>query len=239
MRVLLTRPAAESEALARSLGALGHAPILCPLLEIRPLAGAAIELGGVQALLFTSAAGVRTFAAGHPSRTLPVFVVGDATAAVAQELGFSTVRSARGDGAELAQLAIDSLDPTRGVLLHASSADVAGDLDAALGRAGFDYRRAVVYEAVPAAVLPHEGWVAVASGAFEAALFFSPRTASTFVSLVKQAGLADMCRAADALCLSAAVAAEAAALHWRAVLAAGSPDQASLLALLASREQGR
>lgn len=62
------------------------------------------------------------------------------------------------------------------------------------------------------------------------ALFFSPRTAQTFVILVKEAGHAAACRSISAVCLSAAVAAAAAGAPWRMVRAASRPEMAALLA---------
>ena len=78
MRLLVTRPAVEAEATAEQLRALGHAPIVCPLLIVRQLTGVTVELDGVQALLFTSAAGARAFAAQRSERSIPVIAVGDA-----------------------------------------------------------------------------------------------------------------------------------------------------------------
>lgn len=236
MRVLVTRLAAEADSLAALLRRLGHEPILCPLLDIRRLQPA-IDLTGVQALLFSSGAGMRAFAEINPERALPALTVGEASAEIARLLGFRAVASAAGDSAALAALAIARLDPKRGAVLHASGVDIAGDAGGTLSARGFDYRRVIVYEATPAKAIPPTAEGAVRTGAFEAVLFFSPRTVDTFVSLVNKAGLADRCRAATAFCLSAAVAAAAAALPWRLVRAAPTPDKPALLALLAAQDR--
>lgn len=231
MRVLVTRPEPDSVALAGLLRTLGHVPVLCPLLDIR-FRDAAIELAGVQALLFTSGAGVRAFARLSPERQTTAFAVGDATAAAAHEAGFATVRSAHGDGAALVASVAEHADARQGAVLHASGAHVAGDLAALFAVRGFTYRRVSLYEAVQAATLSEEGSSALESGPLEAVLFFSPRTAEAFVSLVTKAGLADRCRTLTAFCLSDAVAGQAAALPWLAVRVATEPNQQSLLALL-------
>src|SRR5882724_6752731 len=89
LRALVTRPEEDAAPLAAALAERGIDVTLEPLLAIRPLPEAPIDLAGVQALLFTSANGVRSFAelAGGRDlagwRELPVFAVGNATAAAA------------------------------------------------------------------------------------------------------------------------------------------------------------
>src|SRR5579885_1709266 len=132
MRVLITRPREEAEALAAELVARGFECLVEPLLDIRPAATAAMPLDGVQALLFTSANGVRAYAAREGRRDLPVFAVGDRTAEVARGLGFAKIESAQGALPELAELVRTRLDPAKGALLHAAGATVKGDLKALL-----------------------------------------------------------------------------------------------------------
>lgn len=231
MRVLVTRPEPESDALALTLRTLGHVPVQCPLIAVR-FRDAPLDLEGVQAILFTSGAGVRAFARLSSRRDLPVFSVGDATAGSAREFGFMQVGSAGGDGSALVEYVATHAQPDAGALLHVSGLHVAGDIDSACALRGFAYRRVMLYEAVQAEALSEEGRSALKSGPLEAVLFFSPRTAEAFVSLVTKAGLVDRCRALTAFCLSDAVAAKAGALPWLAVRIAAEPNQQSLLALL-------
>ena len=234
MRILVTRPRADAEALVAALAARGHEALVAPMLEIRaPAPGAAPpDLDGVQALLFTSANGVRALAALTARRDLPVFAVGDASARAARAAGFARVESAGGDVADLARLVRARCDPAAGALYHAAASRLAGDLKAALADAGFALRRDTLYESVAAQALPEALRAALASGRLDAATFFSPRTAATFVALVRDAGLAGACTRVTALCLSPAVATALAPLAWRAVSTAAEPTQDSLLAAL-------
>ncbi|HYM03709.1 MAG TPA: uroporphyrinogen-III synthase, partial [Stellaceae bacterium] len=88
MKALVTRPREDAASLARAFAERGIEAVIEPMLTIAPVAeGArqlAEQLAGVQALLFTSANGVRAFAAASVRRELPVFVVGDASAAAAR-----------------------------------------------------------------------------------------------------------------------------------------------------------
>ena len=229
MLALITRPIDDAGALAAALAARGVDSLVEPLLAIRLLAGAPPDLAGVQAVLATSANGARAFAAASPRRDLPVFAVGDASAAAARRAGFAQVASAAGDVAALAALVAATLDPGRGALLHAAGTALAGDLAGRLAASGFAVRRAVLYAADPARRLGRSA-LALRQGAVGAAFFFSPRTAARFVSLAREAGLAETCRPVAAFCLGPAVAAAAAPLPWGALVAADAPNQAALLA---------
>jgi uroporphyrinogen-III synthase len=180
----------------------------------------------------TSANGVRAFARLDARRDLPVFAVGDASAAAARASGFAEVYSATGNVEDLAALVQRRLDPAQGPLLHPAAGKLAGDLQGALGAAGFAVRRAVLYDAVPVAALSADCMHALNDGLIDAATFFSPRTAAGFVNLVEAAGLADTCSRVAAVCLSPAVAEALCGLAWRRIVVAERPDQAALLAEL-------
>ena len=232
MPILITRPAADAAALAERLQALGAETLIEPMLTIKPLAGAALELDGVQAVLVTSANGARALSRATPRRDVPVFAVGEASAECARELGFTTVTAAGGDVEALAREVSAALDPVSGALLHVSGAQQAGDLVATLQSAGFTAQRAVLYEAQAAEALSPRCVTALQEGAIDCALFFSPRSGAIFARLIRQAGLARCSRRIEALCLSPAVARSLDALEWRSVRTAAAPDQEALLALL-------
>jgi uroporphyrinogen-III synthase len=247
VKALVTRPREDAAPLVRALADRGIEAIVAPLLAIASLPEAERRLSdaliGAQALLFTSANGARLFAAASPRRELPVFAVGDASAAAARIAGFRTVTSAGGDVSDLATLVSAKLAPQHGAVVHAAGSTVAGDLGGALEAAGFTYRRAAIYDAVTADTLPPDAAAAMRDGAVELALFFSPRTAATFVRLAAAADLAGACGSITALALSEAVATALAALAWQSVHIADQPTQGALLAaldaLLAERRQNR
>jgi uroporphyrinogen-III synthase len=234
VKALVTRPEEDAAPLARALAQRGIETLLAPMLAIAPVPEAAKLLAdaliGAQALLFTSANGARIFARASARRELPVFAVGDATAAAARLADFRSVTSAGGDVAALAALAAARLAPQHGALVHVAGTVTAGDLAGALEAQGFAVRRAAIYEALPARALAPEIAAALAAGAVELALFFSPRTAAAFVRLAADAGLAPALRAMTALALSPAVAEALGA--WRRVLVARAPTQSDLLAAL-------
>ncbi|HXL99870.1 MAG TPA: uroporphyrinogen-III synthase [Rhizomicrobium sp.] len=230
MRVLVTRPREDADATAAKLTALGHDAIVAPLLEIRFREGPAISLDGVQAILATSANGVRAIARRTPRRDVALFAVGRQTADAARRAGFGAVQSADGDGAALTRAAARWAKRDGGSLLHAAGAETKGDLAAALVKDGFDLLTEVLYESVAVDTLPEAAADALRARALDAALFFSPRSAHVFSDLVRKAGLS--CDVALAIAISPAAAKALDGLVFKEVRVAQSPDQDALLTLL-------
>jgi uroporphyrinogen-III synthase len=232
MRLLLTRPEAESRSLRDRLQAMGHAVDTAPMLAIRQKHDVALDLADVRALLFTSANGVRAFADATPCRDFIVYAVGPASALAAKAAGFTRVEAAGGDVDLLAGLVRARHSRAAGALLHAAGSARAGDLQAMLQQDGYDVRRVVLYDAETAIQLPPAVAARFAAKEYDGVLFFSPRTAATFVNLAQAAGSAGGAAVATAYCLSDNVAREAAMLPWAAVKVAQSPGEADLVALL-------
>jgi len=238
MHVLVTRPRADAEPFVGELAARGHTALVEPMFTVRHHASA-VDLTGVQAVLFTSANGVRALAAATPVRGVRVLAVGHATAAEAEAHGFARVERASGDAESLAALVRDRLDPANGALYHAAGTVTRGALAETLDRAGFSVRREAVYAAEPVDALSEPAQRELAEGTLDAAAFFSPRTAATFVSVTSVAHLAAACRALDAVCLSPVVAERVRALPWRAVHVADTPDREALHTALAAAAAAR
>jgi uroporphyrinogen-III synthase len=229
MRALVTRPREEAEGLAAALAARGVDAVLEPMMEVHYRAKPAPDLGGVQALLCTSANGARALARIIDERDVPLLAVGDATASRARAEGFTDVASAGGSIADLVDLAALRLRPQRGRLLQIAGAVVAGDLAGALRARGFTVERSVLYDARAAAALSRSVVRALRSGMIDFALFFSPRTAAIFIRLASSAGVAGGCRMITALSISAATDDALSALSWRDRQVAEKPNQPALL----------
>ena len=235
MRALVTRPRAEAERLAAALAARGIAAIIEPLVDIAEGNEPLPALGGVQAILCTSANGVRALARAAPERAVPIFAVGEATAARARAEGFSRVESAGGNAGDLARLVRERLDPQAGRLVHVAGSAVAGDLAGTLAAAGFAVERIVLYEARAVAALTAPTARLIGEEMIDLALFFSPRTATIFARLVAAARIGPGLRRTLALSISQAADAALDGLPFRQRLVAAAPTQAGLLELIDQR----
>jgi uroporphyrinogen-III synthase len=222
-RIWVTRAQPGADATAQRLRALGFAPVVAPVLETAPRADAVIDLTGVVALAFTSAAALAAFAALCPAREATVFTVGDATAEAARAAGFTDVRSADGDALALAGLiATASAGQPSGLVLCPTAAEPAADLPALLAARGVQAGAVVVYKSVQTAPAPTPADLA-------AVLVHSPKAARIIAARLDPAQSAGMTLVA----ISQAAAAPLAALPFADRRIAPRPSEAALLALLA------
>ena len=228
MRLLVTRPAAEGQALAAELEARGHSVICAPVIDIAMKPDAAPDLTDVKGLAFTSANGVLAFQPfAAPARHLPAYGVGPQTAAALSAAGFSNVHIAGGDVTSLARTITD--DCPEGPVLHISGRDQAGDLAATLKAAGCEARRAVLYEARAATELPPAALTALRDNALDGVILYSKRSAEIFYRLAGAANLD--ASLPQAFCLSAGVA-EIARAAGAQTHVAEFPDDAHIYACL-------
>lgn len=232
MRLLVTRPREDAETFAAVLRERGHEAVVAPLLELQFTPGAEISLADVQAVLASSANGIRGFAVNSPERNLPLYVVGPQSADAARQSGFTNVISADGDAAALIAKIAESTNPAAGKLLHAAGAETAGRIKQALEARGYRVEAVILYQAVPVETLPANARDELRANMLDGVLMFSPRTARIFAELVAKEGLAEHCRNLHAFCISAAAAAALSPLPFARLSVAGSPNQAAVLDLL-------
>lgn len=229
MRIMITRPESDAPALARQLKDLGHEVLSEPLLRVIFPDLPPPDLEGAQALLFTSANGVRAFTRLVSRRDIAVFAVGAATAREALAAGFADVATAGGDVASLGQTVAAALDPAAGRLIHIAGSVQAGDLQGDLTARGFAVDRIVLYETLQAGALSPLAVQKIKSREIDIILFFSPRTAQTFADLVEKHRLGDYLAHSIAACLSISVRDILQSLPWHSIVVARRPALDDLL----------
>ena len=181
-KIWITRAQPGADATAERVRALGHDALIAPLLAVRALEDVQVDLGGVVALAFTSANGVRAFADVCAERAIRVFAVGAMTAQAARKAGFKLVLSADGNVEALAEGIGQRRGELRGAVLHLGAAELAGDLVGALEKQGVLARSLTVYETVLAPVDPEDMGLLVMA---DAVLLHSPRAAQALAAVLK------------------------------------------------------
>ena len=211
MRILVVRPQPGADATAARLAAMGHDPVVHPLLTTRAVAWVQ-PATRPDATILTSAAAVRHAGPGADGlKPLPAHAVGDATAAAASAADWADVRTGPGT----VQALLDGL--AAGHYLHLAGAE----LTPVQVPPGIRLTRVTVYE-TPLQPLP-------ALPDIDAVLLHSPRTAAHFAAEWDRLG--GQRSAVHVLAISAATLA-AAGDGWAQALAAPEPTDAALLAML-------
>lgn len=193
MRFLVTRPRPDCKRTADKLRAAGHVADEAPLLRFQAVPPERFDLSGVSSLAFSSRRAVAVLA-GHPQfpdlKALPVFTVGEATAAACRQAGFQDVHTAEGDVRSLGRLILASQDQLKpGAVFHPAARERAGDLEGFLARENVSCRTEVVYGMDPASDLPAGVAEALQDGAYDGVLIYSRRTAEVLVQLLTGSGL--------------------------------------------------
>lgn len=238
--MLVTRPEPDASETAARLGALGIEPVRWPLLAHETLKVSLPEPQGFSALALTSANALRALSERgvlERYRHLPVYTVGDRTAAAARAQGFAQVTSAGGGFADLVQLLAHA--PLSGPVFYPAPKEMAGDLAKSLAPFGRMVIAAPIYRMVAATEVPEPIAAALADGTIAAVLLYSRRTADTFVALVG-AGLDRAARARlTMLCLSETVAEPLVDAHFVRIGLADHPSEDAMmgLALSLARDQ--
>jgi len=233
MRLLVTRPAPDAELTVQSLRHLGHEVYAQPLSQAEFLTPS--HPPDPSAIIVTSRNGVRALGAWQQSiawHDRPLFAVGDATAALAMEGGFTDVRSARGDNSALAALVIDTRDPGDGPVLYPAADERSSGLETRLRDAGFKVDTAIAYRMLAAKRFATEILDVLQSKLLEGVLLYSRRSASIFLSLIDRDGLAESLRGLRVFAMSDLVASVFAHRSVGGIDIASSPKEEALFSLL-------
>jgi uroporphyrinogen-III synthase len=239
MAVLVTRPHPDDETTAASLRARGFDVLRAPMLRFEPVAFHEDMNARYSAVIVTSATalrGIDPHLKGHRMLELPLFAVGEHTAAAARRAGFTHVVSANGDAANLRDLVLASLKAKElkkaSTLLYLAGAELARDLASELEESGFRVVTHTTYKMIPVTSLPRETCDAFAANQVEAVLHYSQRSARAFLDAARAAGVEISALAIPQCCISAAVASVVRDAGATQVVVAATPDENALFEAL-------
>ncbi|PWE76030.1 uroporphyrinogen III synthase [Bradyrhizobium sp. SUTN9-2] len=235
MSILVTRPHPDNAATADNLRTRGHTVLLAPALKLEPVAFQGESEVSYDAVLVTSANAIRAIAPQLPDLgllELPLFAVGEHTAAAAREAGFAEVIVAGGDAASLRdkvmQSACDKVLKKNSTLLYLAGADLSRDLGGELGAGGFRVVTQTTYRMAPVKHLPREVCEGFAAHGIEAVLHYSRRSARAFLDAARDEGVEISALAIPHCCLSETVAGVLRDAGASQVLVAATPDETAL-----------
>ena len=225
MLIAVTRPQADGERTAITLRARGHNVLLAPLMRVEMIDA---DLAGNWSAVVVTSANALPALERHPELArLTVFTVGRRSASAAS--GLADVRSADGDLRHLVGLIVER--HRGGRLLYLAGEDRSGDLIAELAKRGIEAEMRIVYRAVTAPY-PEPLVAALKTGAIDAVLHFSRRSAENYVAGAREAGVQAAALTLRHLCLSAQVAEPLRAAGAVRIAIAPHPGEASLLGML-------
>ncbi len=196
-RIVITRAAAQSEALARELIVRGAIPVVLPLVSFAeaedstPLDAAIAEIQQFDWMMLTSAQAVRAvikrgeelkLSLNHAENKLQIACVGPVTAEEARRAGLRVEYVAETHtGAALAEELGKRLKGAKVFLPRSDRANP--DLPPALKRHGALVTEVIAYRTLRPTAIDERNLRQVADGAADAVLFFSPSAVQHFAEL--------------------------------------------------------
>src|SRR4051812_16836091 len=214
MAVLVTRPQPDDEATASALRTRGFEVLRAPMLRFEPVPFHDDTDALYGAIIVTSANALRAIAPhleGSRLLKLPLFAVGEHTAAAARDAGFAEVIAANGDAGALRDLVLAAVKSRQlkkaSTLLYLAGADLARDLPGELGEKGFTVVTHTTYRMMPASDLPREICDAFVANRIKAVLHYSRRSARAFLDAARSGGVEISALALPQCCISTNVAA--------------------------------
>jgi uroporphyrinogen III methyltransferase / synthase len=196
-RIVITRSAAQSEAIARELTARGATPVVLPLVafaepeDFAPLDAAIADIERFDWMILTSAQAVRSLVkrCGDLKREiiraeskLKIGCVGPVTAEAARQAGLPVAHvSQTHTGAGLAEELGSKLAGAKVLLPRSDHGNP--DLPAALQRYGAEVSEVIAYRMLRPDAIDKQKLSQIADGAADAVLFFSPSAVQHFAEL--------------------------------------------------------
>jgi len=196
-RIVITRSAAESEAMARELTTRGALPVVLPLVafaepeDFAPLDAAIAEIQRFDWMFLTSAQTVRSLVKrceelkrrlGGADSKLKIACVGPVTARVARQAGLPVEYVAEThSGAGLAEELGSRLTGAKVFLPRSDRANP--DLPVALKRHGAEVSEVIAYRTLRPSAVDERNLRQIAHGAADAVLFFSPSAVHHFAEM--------------------------------------------------------
>jgi uroporphyrinogen-III synthase len=196
-RIVITRAALQSEALAREFSARGAIPVVLPLVsfadpeDFASLDAASVDITRFDWIIFTSAQAVRAVVKRgeelkrsliHAGNMLRIACVGPVTAEAARRAGLPVEYVAETHtGAALVEELGDRLQGTKVFLPRSDRANP--DLPLALKRHGAQVTEVIAYRTLRPTDVDQRNLRQIAEGAADAVLFFSPSAVQYFAEL--------------------------------------------------------
>lgn len=235
MRLIVTRPLVDAERQAAMLKALGHEPLIHPLLEITFPPLTPLRLKGVQALVATSRNALRGLAQNESfelARRLPIYCIAKHTADFARKSGFTHVITGTGTAKDMVPLITHSARPETGALLYLTGRHLAFDLETPLKSAGFAVPRVIIYETHEIGSESAAAFAQTMRGGADGIVLMSPRTAEAFVKLIRNFKLRQEARKITCYCYSEAISEPLGEIEGLTVAVSSHPTEDEMMRLI-------
>ena len=227
--ILITRPSTEAKATGAKLEMMGHRVMYAPMLNIGAIS---FEIPDeTRSLILTSKNGARFGLANIGEKSRAIYAVGEQTAAVARDMGFTNITVGPGTARKLVPILLECGETYKRDYAHLCGNEIAYNISDVLKDEGIDAVNTVTYQTTPNRSFSPAVAEAMDGGEIDTVLFYSPRTATIFEEAISESGRHDWLPKLDALCFSPRVSDQLMG-PWHSVKRAMLPTEKALFGLL-------
>jgi uroporphyrinogen-III synthase len=226
-KLLLTRPYEDSLSLASKLEALNVKTLISPVLTLQYFQDIVFPHNYFTAIV-TSRHGIRALALNNLERSIPIIAVGDATAEMAEKLGFYRVSRGENSAKSLISFILEKV-PTSQPLIYAHGKTIKYYLHDILEEEGYSIQNLVVYDAVARTEMAPEVITALQSREITHVAFFSERSVKIFLQQLQHHKIEDVAQHLETIAFSQDIAQQLFGSRWKAVHVLEYPSLNSFL----------
>jgi len=231
--LLITRPIAEAESTGQQLEAMGHRVVYAPMLKVEPIS---FEIPDEKrSLIITSKNGARFGLANIGDKGRAIFAVGEQTAQVARDIGFTNITVGPGTARQLVPLLLECGITYKRPYAHICGNELSYNIADVLCAEGIDAVNTQTYQTTAVNSFSPSVEEAMESEEIDGVLFYSPRTATIFEEAISETGHHAWLPKLDAYCLSTRVRQQLIG-PWRSKNYALMPTEKSLLGAFRDNE---
>ena len=226
-KLLLTRPYEDSLSLATKLEALNVKTLISPVLTLQYFQDIVFPHNYFTAIV-TSRHAIRALALNTMERSMPIIAVGDATAEMAEKLGFYRVFHGENSAKSLINFILEKV-PTSQPLIYAHGKTIKYYLHDILEEEGYSIQNIVVYDAVGRTEMAPDIIEALKTNQLTHVAFFSERSVQIFLQQLQHHKIEGVAQHLETIAFSQDIAQQLFGSRWKGVHVLEYPSLNSFL----------
>ncbi|QGR02602.1 uroporphyrinogen-III synthase [Ehrlichia ruminantium] len=228
--LLVTRPQEDSITIKEILTKLGFNIYIEPMFSIKYLP-TKLNLEHFDSIISTSKHSIIALSKITKNRTQPIITVGDNTKQVAEKLGFLSVTSLNGNIYNIISYIQNNIKLR---FLYIRGQEVTYNLKDTFNNNNMIFHEVILYSTIDRQSLSKHCYNALFHNKISAILFYSSRTASIFINLIKKHNIAHKTSNIIVYAMSDKIAEAVNNVSWKSIKISDKPTNKSLISLISS-----
>ena len=229
MHILLTRPLEDCHKLILRFQSLGHIVSHIPLISIKKVNYQNSDFSKFNGIIFTSSNAIKHLEIKNINKKIHCFCVGNATEAMAKNVGFQNIYSASGNVNNLKEIILQNFQTSKGKLLYVSGEVISNDLDKQLISEGYNVVRIINYKVVQVERFNSELIEQLKQKMPDIVYIYSQNSAISFFNLIKNYNLKNLWMNTNLMCIGEKTSSVLNEIKWKKIFLFNPGEEEFLL----------